>query len=262
MWEEVVSVVPDAVVLRRLLFAGVQISKSTPGYSTIVNNFAFQASEKKPNPDDTRVLLENLQFLNEKAFDTDKELLAELYMQEGFQGHPLGVVLVPTNSTCKSCGGNLKIRADRPSYLSLYTDEMGTVPATLFRKYCSNSHKGCTFTQHYSFHSFNNKENSETVADSDWDELPYFVSTSKTGFSLTFLERFDSELLLGQVSYKQKCDIYNYFHKYETTQKKIAKDRKTSHESDEDNHLEDDLQSLKYVCHLSCNFPNVNLCTS
>ena len=72
------------------------------------------------------------------------------------------------------------------------------------------------------FHSFNNKENSETVTDSDWDELPYFVSTSKTGFSLTFLERFDSELLLGQVSYNQKCDIYNYFHKHETTQKKIA----------------------------------------
>ena len=64
MWEEVVSVVPDAVVLRRLLFAGVHISKTTPGYSTIVNNFAFHASEKKPNPDDTRVLLENLQFLS------------------------------------------------------------------------------------------------------------------------------------------------------------------------------------------------------
>ena len=182
-------------------------------------------------------------------------------MREGFQGHPLGVVLVPTNFTCKSCRGNLKVRADRPSYLSLYTDEMGTVPATWFRKYCSNGHKGCTFIQHYGFHSFNNKENSETVADSDWDKLRYFVSTSKTGFLLTFLERFDSELLLGRVSYNQKCDIYNYFHKYETTQKKIAKDKKTSHESDEDNHLEDDLQSLRYICHLSCNFPNVSLCT-
>ena len=53
MWEEVVSVVPDAVVLRRHLFAGVHISKSTPGYSTIVNDFAFQANEKKPNPDHT-----------------------------------------------------------------------------------------------------------------------------------------------------------------------------------------------------------------
>ena len=53
MWEEVVSVVPDAVVLRRLLFAGVHVSKSTPGYSTIINNFAFQVRKKKPNPDDT-----------------------------------------------------------------------------------------------------------------------------------------------------------------------------------------------------------------
>ena len=41
MWEEVVSLVPDPAVLRRLLFAAVQIPKSTPHYSDIVTDFAF-----------------------------------------------------------------------------------------------------------------------------------------------------------------------------------------------------------------------------
>jgi len=33
--------------------------------------------------------------------------------------------------------------------------------------------------------------------------------------------RFDAELLLGQVSYKQKSDIHNYYHKYERTKKTL-----------------------------------------
>jgi hypothetical protein len=50
------------------------------------------------------------------------------------------------------------------------------------------------------------------------------VSTHKTGFSLPFLQKFDAELLLGQVSYKQKSDIYNYYHKYDKMEKKMSSD--------------------------------------
>lgn len=103
------------------------------------------------------------------------------------------------------------MRSDRPTHLTLYTDDMGTVPAMHFRKSCCNSHKGCTFTQHYGFHYYNEEHGTTAVADDDWADLPYFVSTSKACFSM---ERFDAELLLGQVSYKQKSDIYK-FHKYE-----------------------------------------------
>jgi len=234
MWEEVGSIVPDVAVLRRLLFAAVQILKSTPRYSDIVNDFAFGTSEQKPSPEKTRLLLENLEYLSEKAFHTDKQLLADLVVQEGIQGHPLGIVLIPMNCICKLCGGNLLVRADRPTYMTLYTDDIGTVPATLFRKYCSNSPKGCTFTQHYGFHYFNHHDTSKAVADSNWSELPYFVSTSKSGFAMAFLERFDAELLLGQVSYKQKSDIYNYYHKYERTKKTLSERRKLSGQLDQD----------------------------
>ena len=72
------------------------------------------------------------------------------------------------------------------------------------------------------------------VADDDWGKLPYFVSTSKTGFSMVFLERFDAELLLGQVSYKQKSDIYNFYNKYEKTQKRCQTKATSTNDSDDD----------------------------
>ena len=45
--------------------------------------------------------------------------------------------------------------------------------------------------------------------------MPYFVSSRETGFEMSLLEKFDAELLLGQVSYNQRADIYNYYHGYE-----------------------------------------------
>ena len=236
MWEEVVSLVPDTTVLRRLLFAAVQVPKSTPRYPEIVNDFAFGTLKSKPTPEKTRVLLENLQFLNEKAFDTDKLLFGDLLKGTSIKGHPVGVVLISSNGICKLCEGKLLVRADRPSHLTLYTDDMGTIPATLYQKYCSNSRKGCTFTQHYGFHYVSSDESTSAIPDSNWNVLPYFVSTSKTCFSMAFLEKFDAELLLGQVSYKQKCDIYNYYHKYEVTKKcSIKASQALSHDSDDDN---------------------------
>lgn len=53
---------------------------------------------------------------------------------------------------------------------------------------------------------------------------------------MAFLEKFDAELLLGQVSYKQKCDIYNYYHKYEITKKcSIKASQALFRDSDDDN---------------------------
>ena len=242
MFEEIASNVPDVPVLRRLLFAAVHIPKCTPRYSELVTEFAYSTCEEKPSPEKTRVLLENLEFLSKRAFDTDSELLAELVGRKGGQKHPIGVDLISDNSHCKSCRGKLHVHADRPV---LYTEDMGTVPGTLFRKYCCNSHKGCTFTQHYSFHSFNHHETSECVADSNWAELPFFVSTHKTGFSLSFLQKFDAELLLGQVSYKQKSDIYNYYHKYEKMEKQLSRGHAKMMEGHEDDN--DDVDRYMYV---------------
>lgn len=233
MWQEVEAVVPDITVLRKLLFASVYIPKNTPQYLEEIVAFAFNGRVEKPDCDKIRVLLENIQELDETAFRTDTELTSDLDLGSHpsvQSGVPLGVILISTNNTCKSCGGKLLVRSDRPSSMSLYTDNMGTVPATHYRKYCQNYCKGCTFTQHYSYHSTSDDDGAVLVYDSNWADLPYFVSTSKTAFSTAFLERFDAEILIGQVSYKQKSDIHNYY-KYETVtkQSRYPATKKTTH---------------------------------
>ena len=232
MWEEIVSHLPDAATLGRLLFASNSIpagTAGTPKYIELITNFAFKSSDKKPSHECVRVLLENLHFLNDKAFATDKELLSELVTSGNTKERPLNIILISNSSTCKLCKSKLVIRADRPASVTLYTEDMGTIPGNLYRKYCSNSHKGCPFTQHYGYYCLGD---SKFIADSNWDELPYLISTSKTGFSISLLQKFDAELLLGQISYKQKSEIYNYFNKYE----QVKKTQSTiSYDSDDEN---------------------------
>lgn len=214
MFQEVAAVLPDVTVLRRLLFACAYIPNELPHYWEEVTAFGFNGIDKKPKPKEIKVLMENITLLDQKAFDIDIELRAELY-----QHQPLGVVLISSNSTCLQCGGKLLVRSDRPSSVTLYTDDMGTVLATHFRKYCQNYRKKCSFTQHYSYHSISDDNDTEVIYDLNWADLPYFVSTSKTAFTTKFMEKFSAEILLGQLSYKQKSDIYNYYNNYDRTVK-------------------------------------------
>ena len=55
--------------------------------------------------------------------------------------------------------------------------------------------------------------------DTNWMTLPYFLSSQETGFEMKMLNDFDVELLIGQISYKQKSDIYNISKGYDTTRK-------------------------------------------
>jgi len=119
------------------------------------------------------------------------------------------VVLIPPQSVCTLCSGKLLLRRDRPSRLTLYTESMGTVPASHYHKYCQNVKKGCKFIQFYGFHKLG--DHSPIYFDVNWKTLQYFISSQETGFELKMLEKFDVELLIGQLSYKQRADIYNVF---------------------------------------------------
>ena len=112
------------------------------------------------------------------------------------------------------CDGKLLTHADRPSTITVYSDKMGTIPATHFHKYCQNSRKGCQFTQYYGY--FTLGEGSETHYD-NWHTLPFFILTSMTAFETRLLECQDAEFLIGQITYNQNSDIYNYVHKYNST---------------------------------------------
>ena len=216
MLQEASALCSDVSVLRRLSFAAASLPGDTPNYWELVSSFGF-SSCLPPSTDKVKILIENLKYLDEKSFDTDSQFLRELTLQEGFQGRPLGIVLISANSKCRLCGGNLLVRADRPSFPVIYTNDLGTVCATHFRKYCQNNWKGCSFTQHYGNHT--NANESEVIYDKDYSELPYFMSSHMTIFETKLLCHLTAEMLLGQLSYKQRSDIYNFFHRYETVKK-------------------------------------------
>ncbi len=147
--DEVTGICPDISVLRRVLLATEQLPRETPSFWEIVTAFRFKKITKKTASEKVRMLVENTEVLDSEALKMDTELLKELIKHEGFDGRRLGIVLISSNSTCKLCGGNLIVRADQPSFLTGYTNTLGTVPMTHFRKYCSKAHYGCSFTQHY-----------------------------------------------------------------------------------------------------------------
>ena len=68
MWKEIDSIVPEVSVLRRLLFATAHLSKECPKYWNTVTNFSFGCCDKL---EDVKIVVENLEFLDSRAFETN-----------------------------------------------------------------------------------------------------------------------------------------------------------------------------------------------
>ena len=208
--------VKDTAVFRRLVFAASYLPTDIPHYWNIVATFASQESLCL-SPDSAKIVMENVQILSPETVSSDKDLIKQLIgMKYSITAQPLGVPLVPNQTKCLTCGGKLLLRSDRPSRMTLYTDSLGTVSATHFHKYCHNHRKGCKFVQFYGYYK---SGNGNAHYSSNWMTLPYFLSSQETGFEMAMLQQFDCELLIGQMSYKQKADIYNVFREYDTSSK-------------------------------------------
>ena len=109
---------------------------------------------------------------------------------------PLSIPLLSNKCQCANCGGKLLLRTNRPSRITLYTDSLGTVPATHFHKYCKNTHT-CKAVQFYGYYKLGN---GNIVYDADWMMLPYFISLQETGFEMSMLRQFDAELLMSNIT--------------------------------------------------------------
>ena len=72
--------------------------------------------------DKIKLLVDNVEYLDEDAFDADRDLLRELMKEEG---KSLGIVLISSNNKCKLCGGDLLVRADRPNFSVIYSNDVG-----------------------------------------------------------------------------------------------------------------------------------------
>ncbi len=136
------SVVKEVSVLRRMLFATAFLPRELPHYWEIIASFSCRGSSTSLAADRVKLLMDNLQYVNDQAFTTDAKLTKELLCADGHSSvKPLGIVLVSDKQACRLCGGELLVRCDRPSRVTLYTVDLGTVPATHYHKYCKNQRR-------------------------------------------------------------------------------------------------------------------------
>ena len=140
--ELAVSLVKDVSVLRRMIFATAYLPQELPNYWEIIASFCCTGSKSKLTSDKVKLLMENLQIINKEVFTTDLKLTKELLNVHGGSSlEPLGVALISEKQTCRKCGGRLLLRRDRPSRVTLYTEQIGTVPASHYHKFCQNQRR-------------------------------------------------------------------------------------------------------------------------
>ena len=207
---------------RRLTFAAGHLPQSTPHLWETVADFAnvvCVASTECITSDESRMYAENIRELDPAAFASDSELAMELCgMPRGPHG-ATGYVLISPVNQCSNCGSNLHVRSDRFSKITVFDDTFGTFTATHYTKYCRK--KGCSYQQHYGYHSFGNA--TEVFYDPSSLSLKYFISSRETAFSTDMLQKFDAEILIGHISYKQRADIYHcYEMRYEVQYINVA----------------------------------------
>ena len=179
--------IKDVSVLRRLLFVVSQLPHDLPDLWKVALEFLLKGRK--------------IRFVIQKP--PDKTLFFELIATPSCK--TLGVVLMPQMTHCLICGDTLQLRKDRTASVVIYDDSVGTIAGSHFHKICKNRSSGYT---HYTL-----KGSTRVYANEDWECLPYFVSSRETIFSKLTMQRFETEILLGQLSFKQFAEIYNQIHK-------------------------------------------------
>ena len=180
------------------MFWGVVVEFATSG----------QVLKSSVAPDQVKALIENIQALNSAAFETDHSLQKELISLSIPGKKPLGYILISSNMTCARCGSQLQLRKDRHALITIYDCRLGTIPGAHFHKLCSKT--TCNVTQYYGYYT----TKGHVIFNPDWQSVPYFASSRDTFFSVDLLEQLDAQILIGQLSFKQQANIYNYIHKY------------------------------------------------
>lgn len=141
-------------------------------------------------------------------------------MEEG--EHGLGVVLVTAKSNCRMCRNCLRLNICRISDVIVYHETKGTCLGSKIPKVCCV--KKCSFTQHYGYYTIGDKK----YYDEDWVDNEYLLCSTRTAFDLTFLKKYEIEILLSKMSFKEKAEIYNAFHdnrSVETIQSRICEEK-------------------------------------
>jgi hypothetical protein len=198
----------DVSVLRRLLFAVVFLSPELPLFWGVVVEFATagKVSKLSVTPDQVKAIVENIHALNSAAFTSDLSLEREIIFLSIPGRKPLGHILISNLKICEKCGSHLLIRKDRHSSVTIYDARLGTIPGAHLHKICQNLN--CRLTQYYGYYT----SGGNVVFNAGWESLQYFPSSRDTFFSLDIVQEVDANVLIGQLSFKQQAEIYNYNH--------------------------------------------------
>ena len=214
-------------VVKRLVFASAVLPPDCPHYWDIVSSFASKSESDSTTQvssltsEKAKAFIENLKYVEPETFNSDSNLQQELHAFIGHKKQPLGIILLSPNNTCRICKSKLLVKADRSSRVTTYSDTFGTIESTHYRKVCKNFRSSCPFVQHYGFYSMGG---SDIIYDEDFHTLPYFMSARETAFEMAMLKQLDAEILIGQLSYKQRSEIYNVVHGYDKAKKKVSGD--------------------------------------
>ena len=201
--------------VRRLVYVVPQIPEDTPDRWNIIRDFSCHGvlGAESLTTGIVKTIASNMEYFERDAYHSDDQLKQELASFSNVRGIQLAVILISQKQKCMQCGNALSVRSDRPSQVTLYSERHGTLKATHFRKLCKSIK--CSFVQHYGYHSSGSENHIRY--DEDWQNHQWFLSTRETGFEISFLAKFDAELLIGQISYHQKAEIYNYLHEFCTS---------------------------------------------
>lgn len=223
-------------LIGRLCFAANRLPEELPRYWEEVASFANCGSssqslvEKQVTAKDAQLCVENLIELDSGVFDNDIKLFSELCQWSTLANKPLGCVLISKNTICKVFGDQLLIKSrDSIRKIVVYDDVHGTHIGCHYIKFCRTF--TCKFRQYYGKHT---TDGVELYYDQDWMDNDFFLSTQQTAFPLRFLKNFDSELLIGQISYNQKANIYNTIHGYNSRLMKTRSEKKGDREQEID----------------------------
>ena len=202
-------------VLQRYLCAQISatLPPDLPNLWGVAVEFATRGKESRSSisANQAKVLVENLHELDAAAFSSDKQLFQDLVEFQTERCKPLGVILIRSNKKCLVCESSLMLRKDRPSPVVVYHDDMGTIPGSHYHKYCTNP--SCGFVQYYRYYTPGHGV-SGVVFNDDWESLTYSISSRETALSMRLLQRFDADIVIGQLSFKQCADVYNFLHNY------------------------------------------------
>lgn len=125
--------------------------------------------------------MENISVVDVAALVSDMELAKEIVLMKRAENDaPLGFPLISSKSKCSKCRSKLYMREDQSSTVTVYHDQLGTLPGTHYTRYCRR--KGCSFQQHYGYYT--EGDSSEVRYDDDWSKEQVFMSSGETAFSI------------------------------------------------------------------------------